>query len=83
MILCSTGLGCCRNGYCNWCFCGQVLSMKEEHHATVYLVHYTGWNTRYDEWIKRTRIADNLSWSPGRAKRSRQLTKQVMSSPLI
>lgn len=24
-------------------------------------VHYTGWNTRYDEWIKPSRIADNLS----------------------
>jgi len=26
-----------------------------------YLVHYTGWNTRYDEWIKRNRVAENLS----------------------
>ncbi|XP_075223778.1 AT-rich interaction domain hat-trick isoform X3 [Lycorma delicatula] len=49
----------------------KVLSSKEEGSETLYLVHYTGWNTRYDEWIKRSRIADNLSWSPGRIKRNR------------
>lgn len=26
-----------------------------------YLVHYTGWNTRYDEWVNIDRIAENLS----------------------
>ena len=31
-----------------------------------YLVHYQGWNARYDEWIKRGRIAENLSWSKDR-----------------
>lgn len=24
-------------------------------------MHYTGWNTRYDEWISIVRIAENLS----------------------
>lgn len=24
-------------------------------------VHYTGWNTRYDEWIKPQRIARNVT----------------------
>lgn len=24
-------------------------------------VHYTGWNTRYDEWIKPQRIAVNVT----------------------
>ena len=32
-----------------------------------YLVHYQGWNARYDEWIRRARIAENLSWSKDRA----------------
>lgn len=27
----------------------------------MYLVHYTGWNTRYDEWVNIDRIAENLS----------------------
>ena len=36
----------------------------------MYLVHYTGWNTRYDEWVKRVRIAENLTWTPTR-KRSK------------
>lgn len=26
-----------------------------------YFVHYTGWNTRYDEWIKRNRIVEVVS----------------------
>jgi Ras-related protein Rab-1A len=42
----------------------------------MFLVHYTGWNTRYDEWIPRTRIAENLSWTPARAKRSRLQQQQ-------
>ncbi|XP_054264851.1 AT-rich interactive domain-containing protein 4B isoform X3 [Macrosteles quadrilineatus] len=58
----------------------KVLNLKEEDHETLYLVHYTGWNTRYDEWIKRGRIADNLSWSPGRAKRTRHHQTQQSQS---
>jgi Ras-related protein Rab-1A len=34
-----------------------------------FFVHYQGWNARYDEWIKRSRIAENLSWNKERAKR--------------
>ncbi|KAK0181893.1 hypothetical protein PV327_000077 [Microctonus hyperodae] len=36
-----------------------------------YLVHYTGWNTRYDEWIKATRIAQNFTQTQGRVKRTK------------
>ncbi|XP_065200324.1 AT-rich interactive domain-containing protein 4B isoform X3 [Planococcus citri] len=36
--------------------------------VTEYFVHYTGWNTRYDEWIRRSRIAEDLSWTPARDK---------------
>lgn len=45
----------------------KVLNIKENRNASpdepskLYLVHYTGWNTRYDEWIPLTRIADNLT----------------------
>ena len=31
-----------------------------------YYVHYQGWNARYDEWIKRSRIKENLSWKGDR-----------------
>lgn len=41
----------------------------------LFLVHYTGWNTRYDEWIKRARIAENLTWTPNR-KRSKSVHGQ-------
>jgi len=37
----------------------QVIDIDEE--KQVFLVHYTGWNTRYDEWIPRTRISENSS----------------------
>jgi len=26
-----------------------------------YLVHYSGWNTRYDEWIAEERIASRIT----------------------
>ncbi|KAI5741147.1 hypothetical protein M8J76_010812 [Diaphorina citri] len=48
----------------------KVLSTREEDgKEREYLVHYTGWNTRYDEWIRRNRIAENLSWTPARSSK--------------
>lgn len=32
-------------------------------------VHYTGWNTRYDEWIKPQRIALNVTQHEQRNKK--------------
>jgi Ras-related protein Rab-1A len=40
----------------------------------VFLVHYAGWNSRYDEWVKRSKIADNLSWTPARGSRRAKTT---------
>ena len=37
----------------------------------MYYVHYLGWNNRYDEWVTRQRIAQNLSWNQGRGKKGR------------
>jgi hypothetical protein len=37
----------------------KVVDINEK--AGTYLVHYTGWNNRYDEWISRDRILENLS----------------------
>lgn len=49
----------------------KVVDIKEnESGETLYLVHYSGWNSRYDEWVKRNKIADNLNWAPARSKAS-------------
>ncbi len=37
-----------------------------------YLVHYQGWNARYDEWIRRSKIAENMSWSKEREQQKVQ-----------
>lgn len=39
----------------------KVLEIQKQDGENVYLVHYTGWNTRYDEWVRRDRIAENLT----------------------
>lgn len=39
----------------------KVLESETDDTGIIYLVHYTGWNNRYDEWIKPHRIAENLS----------------------
>ncbi|XP_014243537.1 AT-rich interactive domain-containing protein 4B isoform X2 [Cimex lectularius] len=44
----------------------KVLNVREEDGEKLYLVHYNGWNSRYDEWIKMSRIAHNYSWTGGR-----------------
>ncbi|XP_017784229.1 PREDICTED: AT-rich interactive domain-containing protein 4B [Nicrophorus vespilloides] len=50
----------------------KVLKIEKDHNGQyVYLVHYTGWNTRYDERITFSRIAENLS-ATTKAKRLKQ-----------
>jgi len=41
-----------------------------------FYVHYQGWNQRYDEWITRGRIAENLTWNanPLKQKSSKSAT---------
>lgn len=39
----------------------KVREIDRDSTGMIYLVHYTGWNTRYDEWISPSRIAENLS----------------------
>lgn len=48
-----------------------MLEVEEEGNAPMYYVHYLGWNTRYDEWIRRPRIAENITWSQNRARKGR------------
>ncbi|KAJ8674346.1 hypothetical protein QAD02_005608 [Eretmocerus hayati] len=49
----------------------KVIDTEKDGSETVYLVHYTGWNTRYDEWIKSSRVAHNYTQAQGRVKRTK------------
>ncbi|XP_045502587.1 AT-rich interactive domain-containing protein 4A [Colias croceus] len=42
-------------------------------------VHYTGWNTRYDEWIKPQRIALNVTQHDARNKKSTGASRRARS----
>ncbi|XP_074035851.1 uncharacterized protein [Leptinotarsa decemlineata] len=57
----------------------KVIEIDKDQAGTVYLVHYTGWNNRYDEWIQPQRIAENLS-AATKAKRSRLSTSNIAST---
>ena len=39
----------------------KVIQMERSEHKCDYLVHYSGWNNRYDEWIDSSRIAGKLN----------------------
>ncbi|KAK7074649.1 DNA- binding [Halocaridina rubra] len=49
----------------------KVLQVEEDGNAPMYYVHYLGWNIRYDEWVRRPRIAENITWSQNRARKGR------------
>ncbi|XP_056643413.1 AT-rich interactive domain-containing protein 4B isoform X1 [Diorhabda sublineata] len=57
----------------------KVIEIDKDQSGQIYLVHYTGWNTRYDEWIQYQRIAENLS-ATKKTKRSKQNTAQLSGS---
>lgn len=39
----------------------KVIEISTQRDNTLYLVHYAGWNSRYDEWVQKERIAENLT----------------------
>lgn len=39
----------------------KVIEISMQQGTAHFLVHYTGWNTRYDEWVPKERIAENLT----------------------
>lgn len=39
----------------------KVLEISFQDGKSIYRVHYKGWNARYDEWIHRESIAENLT----------------------
>merc|ERR1712062_733632 len=42
-------------------------SYETIYEAKVKRIHYQGWNARYGEWIKRSRIKENLSWKDSKS----------------
>lgn len=56
----------------------KVIEINIQSGTPVYLVHYTGWNTRYDEWVPKERIAENLTNS--KTKRSKPGTPKSASN---
>eukprot|EP00095_Tigriopus_kingsejongensis_P001533 snap_masked-scaffold214_size254108-processed-gene-0.9 protein:Tk01533 transcript:snap_masked-scaffold214_size254108-processed-gene-0.9-mRNA-1 annotation:"at-rich interactive domain-containing protein 4b" len=48
-----------------------------------FLVHYQGWNARYDEWIKRSKIAENLSWTKDRLKAGHKPATNPLPLPKV
>lgn len=47
----------------------KVLDIQYQDGKTLYKVHYKGWNARYDEWIQRESIAENLTKDEGGKKK--------------
>lgn len=60
----------------------KVIEIEKDASGPIYLVHYTGWNTRYDEWIQPQRIAENLS-AATKAKRLKQSNSGVASTSKV
>ncbi|KAF0299404.1 hypothetical protein FJT64_027852 [Amphibalanus amphitrite] len=59
----------------------KVLQVDPVSPVRRYFIHYLNWNKRYDEWVKRNRIIENLSWAPTRARRnSRVETKPAATA---
>ncbi|XP_044744470.1 AT-rich interactive domain-containing protein 4A-like isoform X3 [Coccinella septempunctata] len=50
----------------------KVLDIVRDGPEPFIRVHYTGWNNRYDEWIKMERVAENLS-ATTKAKKIKQV----------
>lgn len=59
----------------------KVLELEEEDGEKHFYVHYTGWNMRYDEWVKRHRIVENLS-QKARKGRSAGSPKFIFQMPV-
>ncbi|XP_054087882.1 serine-rich adhesin for platelets isoform X1 [Zeugodacus cucurbitae] len=57
----------------------KVIEISVQRGSPMYLVHYTGWNNRYDEWVPRERIAENItkgSKQKGRMSNASAMEKQ-------
>ena len=41
----------------------KIMKAGKDKKEGKFYVHYQGWNQRYDEWITRGKIAENLTWN--------------------
>ncbi|XP_014673418.1 PREDICTED: AT-rich interactive domain-containing protein 4B-like [Priapulus caudatus] len=48
----------------------KVVEIGEEHGDRTYMVHYQGWNFRYDEWVKASRIVNSAEHSGRKRKKN-------------
>ncbi|XP_051846994.1 mortality factor 4-like protein 1 [Antechinus flavipes] len=69
---------CFQEGERVLCFHGPLLyearcvRVAAEERAPIYLIHYMGWNKKWDEWVSESRI---LEYSPANVRRQRELQK--------
>merc|ERR1712226_1742375 len=40
----------------------KIMKSGKDKKEGKFYVHYQGWNQRYDEWITRGKIVENLTW---------------------
>ncbi|XP_055678656.1 AT-rich interactive domain-containing protein 4B [Lutzomyia longipalpis] len=58
----------------------KVIEKSSQNGNPIYLVHYTGWNTRYDEWVPKDRIVENLT---NKQKRTKSAASAGKSAPAV
>lgn len=49
----------------------KVLKIERENGERKYFVHYTGWNVRYDEWIKKNKIVEVIENKTGNERKKK------------
>lgn len=59
----------------------KVLDITHQDGKPMYRVHYKGWNARYDEWINRESIAENLTKEEPKKKQSALSKSSTLSTP--
>lgn len=58
----------------------KVLEISFQDGKSIYRVHYKGWNARYDEWIHRESIAENLTKDEPKKKTGSNASKSSTPS---
>ena len=56
----------------------KVLDAREDYSGPEWLVHYAGWNNRYDEWVRREQIVEVIQ--RGNSKTAPSIS-QIRNSP--
>ncbi|XP_058066120.1 mucin-2 [Anopheles bellator] len=59
----------------------KVIEIAIQEGSPIYLVHYTGWNTRYDEWVRKERIAENLTNNKTKKGKSNSSSSSSNNAP--